>query len=128
MDFHVMGFIWKPTISIMIGEVFMILTTLITENWEQRENVSGRVLCTKTLNVLNKNGLDTFNLSLDFSAAEHIQVMKTLPIKVEIISFHLSPITWKSIKDLRSCRPPKFLLWSVLLKQSVQHFRPLCTY
>ena len=73
---------------------------------------------------VNKSLLDTFSLFSQLSATELKELMKNSTIIDNTFSFHVSPIVWKSTKNIQRYSPQMILLLSSLLKQPMKDFLP----
>ena len=98
MDFHVMGLIWKLVAWPLICRHLMKLSLKVTENWVDKEEASAAVLFNETPASVNKSGVDASSSFTQFSVTVWLSITKCRKMKVKETSFHLSPITWKSIE------------------------------
>ena len=105
MDFQVMGLIWKVVVWSLICRHFVMLSLTIIESWVDKEDASTPLLLNKPRAAVNKIAVDASSLSTQFSVTARLSFTKCRQIKDQATSFEMSPITWKSIEELRRYRP-----------------------
>ena len=105
MDFQVMGLIWKLITWSLISQEFVKLSSSVTENWVNKEIASMPILLYELIGPVNKNWSDKVSSLSDFSFTELLSFTNSWEIKDQAISFQMSPITWKSIEELRRFKP-----------------------
>ena len=111
--------------------LFYILTfcqALVLSYWEisKRRGTVLSVFITKAIDSVHRSAVALVSLTIDFSVIIRLSFTKCRQFKDQIASFHLTPITSKSVQYLQRLSHAKFsgasYLWSVLY---AEFFGPL---